>query len=203
MATVADIQAALQIAQANLAKDRALLAADPTNTALRQQVQQDLNFIASLDAQLALAQVTPVASSGIIARDDQLATAPDSLPQSPFNTVEILDADGRIVSAPDTTSGTTATPPVNATDNTDSGTNAPVRTIQQTQATPYGPGLLLNPGDVEAQEGGYYGGGGPATPPANTQIGAGSPGDDAGTPPTPNAKYSPPTARDFCTQLMP
>jgi hypothetical protein len=187
MATVADIQAALQIAQATLAKDRALLAANPTNTALRQQVQQDLNFIASLDAQLASARVTPVASSGIIARDDQLATVPDSLPQAPYNTVEILDADGRIVSAPDTTSGTTAIPPVN-TDSTDSGTDAPVKTIQQTQATPaHGPGLLLDPGDADAQEGGYYGGGGPATPPANTQIGAGFPGDDAGTRPTPNA----------------
>ena len=186
MATVADIQAALQIAQANLAKDQALLAADPTNTALRQQVQQDINFIASLDAQLAVAQTTSVASSGTIARDDQLATVPDSLPRAPYNTVEILE-NGRIVPAPDTTSGTTAQKPVNA-DSTDSGTNDPVRTIQQTQATPaYGPGLLLNPGDAEAQEGGYYGGGGPATPPASTQIGAGSPGDDAGTRPTPNA----------------
>ena len=188
MATVADIQAALQIAQANLAKDRALLAANPTNAALQQQVQQDLNFITSLDAQLTVAQTTSVASSGTIARDDQLATIPDSLPRAPYDTVEILDANGRIVPAPDTTSGTTATRPVDAATNTDSGTDAPLRTIQQTQATPaHGPGLLLNPGDAEAQEGGYYGGGGPATPPASIQIGAGSPGDDAGTRPTPNA----------------
>ena len=188
MATVADIQAALQIAQANLAKDRALLAANPTNAALQQQVQQDLNFITSLDAQLTVAQTTSVASSGTIARDDQLATVPDSLPRAPYDTVEILDANGRIVPAPDTTSGTTATRPVDAATNTDSGTDAPLRTIQQTQATPaHGPGLLLNPGDAEAQEGGYYGGGGPATPPASIQIGAGSPGDDAGTRPTPNA----------------
>jgi hypothetical protein len=188
MATVADIQAALQIAQANLAKDQALLAANPTNAALQQQVQQDLNFITSLDAQLTVAQTTSVASSGTIARDDQLATVPDSLPRAPYDTVEILDANGRIVPAPDTTSGTTATRPVDAATNTDSGTDAPLRTIQQTQATPaHGPGLLLNPGDAEAQEGGYYGGGGPATPPASIQIGAGSPGDDAGTRPTPNA----------------
>lgn len=187
MATVNDIQAALQIAQANLAKDRALLASDPTNTALQFQVQQDLSFITSLNAQLAAAQLSFTASSGIIAQDDQLATVPDSLPRTPFGTEEILDADGRIVSAPDTTSGTTAESLVNI-DGADTGTDAPLRTLQQTQATPaYGPGLLLDPGDVEAQEGGYYGGGGVATPPASTQIGFGSPGDDSGLRTTPNS----------------
>jgi len=182
-AEIARIQEAIQITQANIARDQALLAQDPTNERLKIQIASGQNYLIDLNAQLAFFGVresAPIASAGNLARDDQLATVPDSRPQNPDSTQQVLTPDGRIKTAPDTTSGTTAKPPVNADTDIDTGTNAPVRTIQQTQATPYGSGLLLNPGDAEAQEGGYYGGGGPATPPANTQIGAGAPNDDGG-----------------------
>jgi hypothetical protein len=65
----------------------------------------------------------------------------------------------------------------------DSGTDAPVRTITQTQATPAyapgllrDPGLLIDPGDADAQPGGYYGGG---VAPAATQPGFGAGGEEA------------------------
>ena len=184
MATVAEIQAALSIAESTLAKDRFAAEINPNNAEYRQRVQQDLALIASLNQQLVAAQRQPVDSSGTVARDDQLATAPGSLPQTPNSTPQILD-NGRITRVPDTSSATTAESPGNAT-NTDTGTSAPVRTIQQTQATPAaGPGLLLNPGDVEAQDGGYYGNGS-ATPPASTKIGVGAPRDDTGAKPTTN-----------------
>ena len=184
MATVAELQAALSIAESTLAKDRFAAEINPKNIEYQQRVQQDLALIESLNQQLAAAQRQPVASSGTTVKDDQLATAPGSLPQTPNSTPQILD-NGRIAQVPETSSATTAEAPTTAT-NTDTGTTAPVRTIQQTQATPAaGPGLLLNPGDVEAQEGGYYGNGS-ATPPAATKIGVGAPRDDTGAKPTTN-----------------
>jgi len=193
-AEIARIQEAIQITRDNIARDQALLAQDPTNERLKTQIASGQAYLVDLDAQLAFfgAQNSlPVASAGNLARDDQLATAPGSLPQAPNGTAQVLTPDGRIATVPDTTSGTNAVSPVNESTNTntpnvDTGTDAPVRTIQQTQSTPaYGPGLLLNPGDAEAQAGGYYGGvGGPATPPASTQIGVGAGNDDTGT--TPN-----------------
>lgn len=182
MATAEDIRAALIRARGKLLDDRIRLAANPTDPDLQRYVQEDLALIASLEAQLADAvQIGGVASAGNLARDDQQAKDDNALAQAPNSTAQVLTPNGRIEQAPDTTSGTTAEPPINATTDTDTGTNAPVRPIQQTQATPYGPGLLLNPGDAEAQNGGYYGGGGPATPPANTQIGVGAGSEDTGT----------------------
>jgi hypothetical protein len=184
MATVSDIQLALQIQQANLAQDRAALSADPTNTALQQQVQQDLSLIDSLNAQLAAAQTTPTASAGTVVADDQLATAPGSLPQTPNSTAQVVAPDGRITPVPETTSGTNATLPVDsATSNTDTGTDAPTVTIQQSQATPAAaPGLLANPGPVVNTTGGGVNGDGTTTAPAPspTQIGAGAGNDDSG-----------------------
>jgi hypothetical protein len=146
-------------------------------TILRQQAE-----LAELQTQLAQAQqraALGTASAGNLARDDQQATVPASRPQSPQSDPQVLTPDGRIQTVPDTTTATTATPAVTV-NSEDSGTNAPVRPITQTQATPaYGPGLLLDPGDVEAQEGGYYGGGGPPTPPASTQPGFGAGGEEA------------------------
>ena len=137
--------------------------------------------LVSLRDQLAQAQqraALGTASAGNLAQDDQQATVPGSRPQTPQPDPQVLTPDGRIENLPDTTSATTATLPV--TENSeDSGTNAPVRPITQTQATPaYGPGLLRDPGDADAQEGGFYGGG---TAPATTQIGFGAGGEDRGT----------------------
>lgn len=118
------------------------------------------------------------ASAGNLARDDQQATVPGSRFQTPQPDPLILTPQGRVQVVFDTSSATTATPPV--TENSvDSGTNAPVRPITQTQATPaYGPGLLRDPGDADAQEGGFYGGQAP-TAPATTQAGFGAGGEEA------------------------
>jgi hypothetical protein len=136
--------------------------------------------LASLRDQLIQAQqlaALGTASSGNLARDDQQATVPRSRTQASQPGPQVLTPDGRIQPQPDTTTATTALSPV--TENSvDSGTDAPVRPITQTQATPaYGPGLLRDPGDADAQDGGYYGGG---IAPAATQAGFGAGTDDSG-----------------------
>jgi hypothetical protein len=115
------------------------------------------------------------ASSGDIVRDDAVATVDRT--QTPLSEPQILSPDGRIVTSPVTTSGTTAVPAV-TDQNVDSGTNGPTRTFAQTQATPVGPGLIQDPRDADAQAGGFYGGG--IASPA-TQIGVGAGSDDAGS----------------------
>jgi hypothetical protein len=179
-AEIARIQEAIRITQANIARDQALLAQDPTNERLKTQIASGQNYLIDLDAQLAFFGVresAPVASSGQIVRDDAQGT--QDRPQTPNPDPEILTPDGRIVARPDTTSGTTADPSV-STQAVDTGTNAPVKTISQTQATPAelaGPGLLRDPRDADAQAGGFYGGG---VAPAVTQIGVGAGPEDTG-----------------------
>jgi hypothetical protein len=137
--------------------------------------------LASLRDQLIQAQqlaALGTASAGNLARDDQQATVPGSRSQTPQPDPLILTPQGRVQVVFDTSSATTATLPVTA-NSEDSGTNAPVRPITQTQATPaYGPGLLRDPGDADAQEGGFYGGQAPAAP-ATTQAGFGAGGEEA------------------------
>ena len=185
MATVDDIQAALIRAKGKLLDDQIASMANPTDPAYQQYVQQDLGLIASLNAQLAAAQQQPAVSTGVIAQDDQLATAPGSLPQTPNSAAQVLTPDGRIATVPETTSGTTATQPDSAAGavvNVDTGTDAPIRPIQQTQATPAAPpGPLLVPGSGLAGEyGGDQYGAIPAAPPATTQPGAGAATEDTG-----------------------
>lgn len=136
--------------------------------------------LASLRDQLAQAQqlaALGTASAGNLARDDQQATVPGSRTQTPNADPQILTPEGRVTVVADTNSATTAILPV-TDQSVDLGTDAPVRSISQTQATPaYGPGLLRDPGDADAQDGGYYGGG---IAPAATQIGVGAGSDDVG-----------------------
>jgi hypothetical protein len=131
------------------------------------------------------------ASSGNLVRDDQLATVPGSLSQSPDTPRQILQPDGRIATAPDTASGTNATPPTsstNGTPNVNQGLNAPVRPLSQTQATSAGGGqssaafATNDPRrlDVNRPGNGVIPGPDVATPPANTQIGVGASGEDTG-----------------------
>jgi hypothetical protein len=187
---VTNIATQIALLQVQLSRNQAELVAAERSGAvgfvidnLRQRIADQQAELARLQTELAQAQqreALGTASAGNLARDDQQATVQNSRSQAPNTEAQTLTPDGRIQTVPDTNTATTAIKPV--TENSvDSGTNAPVRTLQQTQATPaYGPGLLLDPGDVEAQEGGYYGGGGPPTPPAATQIGAGAGSDDAG-----------------------
>jgi hypothetical protein len=138
------------------------------------------------------------ASSGNLVRDDQLATASGSLPQSPDNPRQVLRSDGRIATVPDTTSGTNATLPTSSTDgtpNVNQGLNAPTKPLSQTQATSAGGGqssaafAANDPRrlDVNRPGNGVIPGPDLATPPANTQIGVGAPGEDSGQKQTPNA----------------
>lgn len=148
---------------------------------LQARLASDQELLAVIDAQIQIGereQTLGTASAGNLAKDDQLATAPGSLPQAPNSPAQILTPDGRVTPAPDTSTATTATPPVTE-NNVDTGTDAPVRTLQQTQATPAAPdGLLRDPGP--ANNGASGDGVTIATPPATTQIGAGSPSDDSG-----------------------
>jgi hypothetical protein len=131
------------------------------------------------------------ASSGNLVRDDQLATVPGSLSQSPDTPRQVLQPNGRIATAPDTASGTNATPPTsstNGTPNVNQGLNAPVRPLSQTQATSAGGGqssaafATNDPRrlDINRPGNGVIPGPDLATPPANTQIGVGASGEDTG-----------------------
>jgi hypothetical protein len=180
-AELANLNAQLTYAQTNAS------ASIVAGIQARINAAQELLAVVNEQIQVAeAAQVGGTASAGNLARDDQLATVPGSLPQSPDSVQQVLTPDGRIATLPDTSSGTNAVSQENTSTaggnipNVDTGINAPLRPLQETQATPYGPGLLLNPGDVEAQAGGYYGGVGAAAPTVATQIGFGANGDDTG-----------------------
>ena len=187
MSEVTNLAARIALLQTQLSRNLAeLTVAQRTATnslvtgRLQDTIEQQQQELAQLQTQLAQAQqreALGTASAGNLARDDQQATVPGSRPQTPQPDPQVLTPDGRIQTQPDTTTATTATLPVTE-NSTDSGTNAPVRPITQTQATPaYGPGLLRDPGDADAQDGGYYGGG---IAPAATQAGFGSGSDDSG-----------------------
>ena len=196
MSEVTNIATRIALVQAQLSRNLAELTVAQRTAAnnlvidrLESTIARQEQELAQLQTQLAQAQqraALGTASAGNLARDDQQATVPNSRSQAPQPNTEVLSftADGRVqaqqgsvVPRPDTNSATTATQPVTA-DSEDTGTNAPVRTITQTQATPaFGPGLLTDPGDADAQPGGYYGGG---VAPAATQLGVGAGGEEAG-----------------------
>jgi hypothetical protein len=181
IAEIANLNAQLTYAQTNAS------ASIIAGIQARLASAQELLAVVNEQIQVAeSAQVGGVASAGNLAQDDQLATAPKSLPQTPNSAQQVLTPDGRIATVPDTTSGTNATPAVeagNAAPNTDVGTNAPVRPITQTQATPAAePGLLRDPGPSTAaviQQNTTIN---PnlAIAPAATQLGVGAGSDDIG-----------------------
>jgi len=136
------------------------------------------------------------ASSGNLVRDDQLATAPGALPQAPDRAQQVLQPDGRIATAPDTSSGTNSIPPdtsADGTPNVDRGLNAPTKTLSQTQATGGGQSSAVFAAndprrlDINRPGSGVIPGPDIATPPANTQAGVGASGEDSGLARTPNA----------------
>lgn len=187
MSEVTNLAARISLLQSQIAQNQAELAVaqrefrDRLAARLEFTINQQQAQLAQLEAQLAQAQqreALGTASAGNLARDDQQATVPGSRPQTPQPDPLVLTPDGRIQPQPDTTTATTATKPVTEVAE-DTGTDAPVRPITQTQATPaYGPGLLRDPGDADAQDGGYYGGG---IAPAVTQAGFGAGSEDSGT----------------------
>ena len=199
MATAEDIQVALFRAKGQLFNYQLKVSEFPNDPVYRQYVQEQQVLIASLEAQLAAANQVNTASSGNLVRDDQLATVPDSRAQAPESPQQVLQPNGRIATTPDTTSGTNA---VSVKDSlaagetiVDTGTDAPVRPLSQTQATSTGGGsssaayATNDPRrlDINRQGSGVIPGPDLATPPANTQIGVGAAGDDSSTAKTPNA----------------
>jgi hypothetical protein len=151
MATAEDIRVALFRAQRKLLNDQIRLDSNPGNLDYQRLVQEDIDTISSLQAQLAAAVQVSSASAGNLVKDDQLATAPNALPQAPNSPQQVLQPDGRIATVPDTTSGTNATPPIDSSTsvvNVDRGLAAPVRTLVQTQATgPYTQGIGIRAED--------------------------------------------------------
>jgi hypothetical protein len=149
-------------------------------------------LLAEVDTQIQAGErdsFSSTASSGNLVRDDQLATAPGSLPQAPNSPQQVLQPDGRIATAPDTASGTTANRPDSSNNgtvpNVDQGLDAPVRPLTQTQATSTtSNGLLREPGAstvVTNNQTGVIIDSIIAVPPANTQIGVGAGNEDTGT----------------------
>jgi hypothetical protein len=109
------------------------------------------------------------ASSGQVVQDDQQARVENSTPINPTDTQLVVLENGRISTRPDTSSGTNALPSTTPGSSVNTGTDAPVRTISETQSTPPGgsgvdgngnsPGLAypIN-GFVSAAEGAFSGG---------------------------------------------
>lgn len=86
-------------------------------------------------------QPPPPATAGQAAQDDA-AKGPNAPAAAEVN------ASGRIVPPPDTSTGTNAVPPATSDTGGDTGTDAPVRTTEQTQATGgYGQGINIRAED--------------------------------------------------------
>jgi len=83
------------------------------------------------------------ASSGQVVQDDQQARVENSRPTTPTDTQLVVLENGRISVRPDTTSGTNALPSTTLGSSVNTGTDAPVRTLVETQSTPIG-GINVN-----------------------------------------------------------
>lgn len=188
-ADVARTQAAIKQTLANIARDESLLAQDPGNTRLQQQVESGRAYLASLQQQLNTFLIEynnfaaqPVASSGGVVGNANQARDEGANATRPPPGQEVLTPTGRIEPAGGN-SGTNAqaTPTTENTPTT--GTDADTRTISQTQAI----NNLSNRATAGAGAG-QSTAGFAAQDPRRTDIGgpgAGARGDD-NTPPTPS-----------------
>lgn len=142
--------------------------------------QQELNTVNIQIQQLQ----SPTASAGNLVNDDARATVPNSRTQSPDSGPLLLNADGRIESPPDTNSSTSAES-FTLLQNVDTGLDAPVRTITQTQSTNLGDNeqggpLLLN-AEIDGREDDFSGAMRIDINGVGGVPGAGSASDDAGS----------------------
>lgn len=146
--------------------------------------------IASLQSQIAevnlqISQLrggTPTASAGNLVNDDARATVPNSRTQSPEAGNLLLNADGRITPPPDTTSSSNAEA-FTFLENVDTGLDAPVRSIAETQSTNLGNNeqggpILLN-AELDGRE--EFDGSPAISSSVGGRPGAGSSSDDAGS----------------------
>lgn len=158
-AEIARVNSVIQQTQRNIARDQALLAANPNSpdaTVWRRQIESGEAYLIDLRSQLATFQTEynnfgkdSTASSGQVIAEDNVHASNPALPSS------VLTTDGRINPA-----------------NLETGTNPPVRTQENTQSTPpSGDGAVLSyaaPGDEDAGQ----------TPFVTTQAGAAANRDD-------------------------
>lgn len=158
-AEIARINSAIEQTQRNIARDQALLAANPTSAEAatwRFQIESGQAYLIDLQTQLSLFTAEynsfgrdSTASSGQVILEERTTAS------NPAGPVSVLAPDGRINQ-----------------DNVEFGTNAPVRTQVQTQSTPpAGDGSALTfapPGDEDAAQ----------TPFTTTQAGAAANRDD-------------------------
>ena len=143
--------------------------------------QQELNTVNIQIEQLQ----SSTASAGNLVNDDARATVPNSRTQSPASGSLLLNADGRIEPPPDTASSSNAVDnePSTFLENVDTGLDAPVRSITQTQSTSLGDNeqggpLLLN-AELDGRE--EFDGSPAISSSVGGRPGAGSPTDDAGS----------------------
>jgi len=162
-AEIARVNSVILQTQRNIARDQALLAANPNSPEAaiwRRQIESGQEYLIELRAQLAIFQTEfnnfgrdSTASSGQVLIEENASAS------NPAQPVSVLSPTGRI-----------------NPDNVETGTNAPVRTQVNTQATPpAGAGSTLEyitPGDEDAVQ----------RPFAPTQAGAAARNEDGVTP---------------------
>jgi hypothetical protein len=153
-------------------------------------VQYNPSVLAQFEAQGGQAAIagilSAIASAGNLVNDDARATVSNSRTQSPEPGPLLLNADGRIEPAPENSSSSNAI--INSDSpsflqNVDTGLNAPVRSITQTQSTSLGDNeqggpLLLN-AEFDGRE--NFDGSPAISSSTGGPPGAGSPTDDAGS----------------------
>jgi len=128
-AEIARVNAVIQQTLRNIARDQALLAANPTSPdapVWRRQIESGEAYLVELRAQLAIFQTEynnygkdSTASSGQFVAEEAQARAEGAVASNPVSPSSVLAPSGRI----------------NA-NNLETGTNAPVRTQTETQSTP-------------------------------------------------------------------
>jgi hypothetical protein len=147
-------QAALETAQLRAQNNLPGGAAEVTR--LTAQISSLRSQLAEVNLQISqLRGGSPTASAGNLVRDDARATVPNSRTQSPESGSLSLNNNGRITAPPDTNSSSNAVPSV-ALDDVDSGLDAPVRTLEETQSTSLGDeeqgGPLLLNAEIDDRE---------------------------------------------------
>ena len=194
MASLLELQRALEVAQFELqnlnAQSQTLAqeyarAGNPTsgpiydkvvaNSIARKEVATQIDTLISQISQLS----TGGTSAGNIVQNDDQGTVDNARTQTPNSPDLRLNANGRITSPPDTTSGTNAQVSP-APDAQDFGTDDTLRPLIITQGTPGQTqnaqlGVATNPVDVPAAGDGR-------APVPGGEPGTGAPGDDSGAP---------------------
>ena len=154
-AEIARVQETIRITQANIARDQALLASDPTNTTLITQIASGQAYLVDLDAQLAFfntAEAASTASAGAVVSEAAAARDDNANSQNPQAAQVLIVPAGRV------------------NQNLETGTNGEVRTLTQTQATPPSSAPFA-PNDEE---------GNPLPPTASLNAGVGAGNEDSG-----------------------